>query len=86
MIPLLAALLLALAMYSHAEFFQNHFFYQNPSAKISIQRLRNYLPVYKPNVSIGGRTIAAFINESVLKIADRKFSIHKEKDIISGFV
>jgi len=86
MIPVLAALLLALAIYYPAEFFQHHFCFQNSSAKISIQKVRNYLPVCKPNVSIEERTIADFINESVLKGADRQFSIHKEKDIISGFV
>ena len=86
MIPVLAALLLALAIYYPAEFFQLQFCFQNSSSTISIQRLRNYLPVYKPNVSIRGRTIVSFINGSFLKNADRQFTIHKEKDIISGFV
>jgi len=52
MIPLLAALLVALAIYSTTELLQNHFSFQNHSAKVSIKRIRSFPPLNIANVCI----------------------------------
>ena len=88
MILLLAALLVALAIYSNAEFFQNHFFSENYFSKIFIKKIRNFLPVsvYRSYVCIQGHTNGNFADPNYFKNTDSQSACHKENEFMSGFV
>ena len=86
MIPLIAALLVALAIYSNAKLLQNHFFFQNYSSKISIKKIRNPLPLCRSTECIQGNTRSYFVSLNFFKNTNYQPARYKENEFVTGFV
>ena len=86
MIPLVVALLVALAIYSTTELLQNHFFFQNYSSKISIKGIRSSPPLNITNVCIKGQTRGRLAGPNFFKNLGSQLASYKDKEFVSGFV